>query len=335
MAAQFDTTELNQAIGAQLPAYLTWTGRTPVRSGRGYRLKDCPAHYFDPGGWHKAHNSGDGGDLISDYQTLTGRSFKDAAQDLAEWTGAGRADFTPCPDRQKALADQARDREALEKADQAKKHRHACEIWEAAAPVMGLPETHVARRYLHFRGLPASFADMLSDDVRFADVWGKPHVAAAIRCPHFDTRTRDWNLLGVHLTQIAPDGSNAKDERGRSIRFQYGTSGQSVERVIFPTWRAEPPTLLDHGRLGVSEGLEDAWHLSLTSDAAPVWATLDAGTMAKLTPVQGIESLEINADSDQAGQQAAAALADTWTAHGIPAEIFTPTTKDFADALAA
>ena len=54
---------------------------------------------------------------------------------------------------------------------------------------------------------------------------------------------------------------------------------------------------------GVAEGIESA--LSLAWAFVPVWACIDAGNLAALPVLDGIEALTIAADNDPAGQAAA------------------------------
>ena len=76
--------------------------------------------------------------------------------------------------------------------------------------------------------------------------------------------------------------------------------------------------------LGIAEGIETG--LSLAHAFAPVWAAIDAGNLASLPVLGGVESLLIAADNDEsgAGQRAADALAQRWAGAGREAAIVLP-----------
>ena len=56
--------------------------------------------------------------------------------------------------------------------------------------------------------------------------------------------------------------------------------------------------------------------LSLAHAAAPCWAAVDAGNLAALPVLPGIETLTIGADNDPAGRQAARRCATRWARAG-------------------
>ena len=62
--------------------------------------------------------------------------------------------------------------------------------------------------------------------------------------------------------------------------------------------------------LAVAEGIETA--LCAAHAFTPVWSTIDAGNLAALPILSGIDALTIFADADAAGERAAAACATRW-----------------------
>ena len=115
------------------------------------------------------------------------------------------------------------------------------------------------------------------------------------------TKAEDARVpLGLHLTWLERDGSGWR----RAERRYLGAKAGGVVRL----WPDEAVTL----SLGVAEGVETA--LSLAHLRSPVWACLDAGNLAALPVLEGIESLTIAADRDESGtgQRAAALCARRW-----------------------
>src|SRR5262249_44745682 len=69
-------------------------------------------------------------------------------------------------------------------------------------------------------------------------------------------------------------------------------------------------------RLGLAEGIETSLSVYTSFRRAgwfqPVWAALDAGNMAVLPHLRGIDLLSIYSDHGPAGEQAAETLAQRW-----------------------
>ena len=86
-------------------------------------------------------------------------------------------------------------------------------------------------------------------------------------------------------------------------------------------------------RLGLSEGTETALAIQTSFARAGrseiVWAAVNAGNMAELPVVAGIETLVVYADKDAggAGQRAAQELAARWTRAGREAYIALPDSR--------
>jgi hypothetical protein len=83
--------------------------------------------------------------------------------------------------------------------------------------------------------------------------------------------------------------------------------------------------------LGIAEGIETA--LSLAWAYAPVWATIDAGHMARFPVLDGIETLFIAQDQDSAGMAAASICARRWADAGREVLVTNQRTNDLNDVL--
>lgn len=107
--------------------------------------------------------------------------------------------------------------------------------------------------------------------------------------------------LTLHRTWIQPDGTKALLDPPRMLLGGHRKAGGVVR-----LWPDEFVTM----SLGIAEGIESA--LSLAHAHTPVWACIDAGNMAMLPVLLGIDSLLIAADNDDAGIRAAKSCAARW-----------------------
>ncbi len=119
--------------------------------------------------------------------------------------------------------------------------------------------------------------------------------------------------LTLHRTWIRADGNKASLDPPRMLLGGHRKAGGVV--------RLWPDDAVTTG-LGIAEGIETA--LSLAHAFTPVWACIDAGNLAALPALAGIESLLIAADHDQAGIDAAEACAQRWADAGADARIAMP-----------
>jgi len=129
--------------------------------------------------------------------------------------------------------------------------------------------------------------------------------------------------LTAHRTWVCEDGSKASVEPPRML-----LGGHRKKGAVVRLWPDEAVTT----GLGIAEGIETA--LSLAHAYSPVWACIDAGNMAAMPTLQGIETLVIGADHDEAGIKAATACADRWTAESVDVRVIAPETarSDWNDA---
>jgi len=74
--------------------------------------------------------------------------------------------------------------------------------------------------------------------------------------------------------------------------------------------------------LAISEGIETA--LAAAHGSSPVWAAIDAGNLGAFPLLDGIESLTIIADHDDAGLSAANNCARRWANAGREVRVATP-----------
>ncbi|MCW5144301.1 toprim domain-containing protein [Burkholderia cenocepacia] len=111
--------------------------------------------------------------------------------------------------------------------------------------------------------------------------------------------------ITLHRTWVNADGTKAAVEPSRMLLGRHRKAGGAI--------RLWPDEAVTHG-LAVAEGIETS--LSLASVFQPAWALIDAGNLAKLSVLAGIESLLVAEDHDDAGAHAAMACAMTWTSEG-------------------
>jgi putative DNA primase/helicase len=164
----------------------------------------------------------------------------------------------------------------------------------------------VGENYLRARGCVIPPDD---GDVRFhpalrhpSGLYAGPALVALVT--HAETKVP----MTLHRTWIRPDGTKADCDPPRML-----LGGHSKKHGVIRLWPDDSVTL----GLGIAEGIETA--LSLAHAYRPAWACIDAGNLAALPVLAGIETLIIAADNDDAGQQAARACATRW--HGAGREV--------------
>ncbi|MGF6777830.1 DUF7146 domain-containing protein [Paraburkholderia sp. GAS334] len=107
--------------------------------------------------------------------------------------------------------------------------------------------------------------------------------------------------ISLHRTWINADGTKADIEPPRMLLGGHRKAGGVI--------RLWPDEALTQG-LAIAEGIETA--LSLARVFQPVWALIDAGNLAKLPALAGVDALTIAVDDDPAGVQAAHSCAERW-----------------------
>lgn len=124
--------------------------------------------------------------------------------------------------------------------------------------------------------------------------------------------------ISLHFTALSKDGrSKAPIDKPKRLLAGHRKAGGVVRLT-------DDADVTSH--LGVAEGIETALAvmtaLGASADWLPVWAAIDAGNLASLPVVDGIERLTIFADTDSSGtgQRAARAIAARW--HDAGREVF-------------
>lgn len=168
-------------------------------------------------------------------------------------------------------------------------------IWRHGRPIFAT----IVEAYLRNRGCMVP----KDSDLRFLPANDRH------RCPVMMARITDFVTgapLSLHFTKLTPDGrGKAPVEKPKLLLLGHQKAGG----VIRLSADAEVST-----GLGLTEGIETA--LSVATAWSPVWAAIDAGNMATLPLVPGIEALTIFADHDPPGTKAAGNLASRWRAAG-------------------
>ncbi len=188
------------------------------------------------------------------------------------------------------------------------------ELWSACKPLHG-----VALDYLKGRrcALPPEDGDLRCHP---ALKHPRGHVGAALVGLVTDALNND--PISLHRTWIQADGRKADVDPPRLL-----LAGHRKQGGVIKLW---PDEYVTHG-LAVCEGIETA--LSLAHAYTPVWACIDAGNLAVLPVLAGIETLLIARDNDPAGQKAAHACATRWAAAGVEVRLTRQAENDINDTL--
>ena len=118
---------------------------------------------------------------------------------------------------------------------------------------------------------------------------------------------------GIHRTFLAHDGSGKAPVEPQKMML-----GNVKGAVI----KLSPDEEVTTG-LGICEGIETALSI-LAAGWAPVWACGSAGTIRDFPVLQGVESLTVFADADEAGIKAAKTCRSRWQAAGHECSIILP-----------
>ena len=186
------------------------------------------------------------------------------------------------------------------------KPSHDLEVARIVGSAQALAGT-MGDTYLRLRGIgdPHSPDLLFHDDLAdFDSRRGWPGLVAIVR----DGAGNPTG--GIHRTFLLEDGSG-KAPPGKKMLGPI--AGGSV--------RLAPIPADDH--LGIGEGIEtalSAWAIF----GIPTWAALSAGNLRDWQWPDGVRRVTIFADAGDAGQQAAAALAERLTAASIPSTIVSP-----------
>jgi hypothetical protein len=111
---------------------------------------------------------------------------------------------------------------------------------------------------------------------------------------------------GIHRTFVDPTGA----KRDRRMLGRQGVIRLSPDDAVTSA-------------LGIAEGVEDALAV-LLSGWSPVWVATNAGAIARLPVIPGIECMTVFADADEAGFDAANSCCARWRAAGRETCIVAP-----------
>jgi hypothetical protein len=178
------------------------------------------------------------------------------------------------------------------------------ELWAACRPISG-----PAKAYLEARGCAAPPAD---GDLRWHPALRHPvtgYMGPALVA--LLTDAVDGTPRTLHRTWITASGTKpAQAEPARMLLRNHRKAG-----AVCRLWSDQFVTL----GLGVAEGIEST--LSLAHAYTPVWACIDAGNLATLPVLEGVECITVAADFDPTGIAAARECARRWRAAGRTARI--------------
>jgi putative DNA primase/helicase len=129
--------------------------------------------------------------------------------------------------------------------------------------------------------------------------------------------------LTLHRTWIAQDGSGKAQVDKPRLLWPGAPKAGGIVRL----WPDAEVT----GGLAIGEGIETA--LALARAFGTAWSTLDAGGMAALPALPGIESLTVAVDHDAAGLKAWSMVSARWVRAGREVrQVLVPCERaDFAD----
>jgi hypothetical protein len=169
------------------------------------------------------------------------------------------------------------------------------------------PVADVGSDYLTSRGCVVPPVDA---DLRYARALRHPsgYVGPALVALVTDAVTRE--PLTLHRTWIKPDGKKADVQPPRLLLGKHRKQGGVI--------RLWPDEDVGQG-LAIAEGIETA--LTVAHAFTPVWSVIDAGNMAGLPVLDGVRSLLIAADHDDAGLRGAEQCAARWHAAGVEVRI--------------
>lgn len=193
---------------------------------------------------------------------------------------------------------------------------YGLELWEKCQPISG-----VAKSYLESRRCvtPPVDGDLRWHPALKHGITG--YVGPALVGLITDVHT--GKPLSLHRTWITSTGKVGHlGHQARMVLSNHAT----VNGVI----RLWPDDMVSLG-LGIGEGIETC--LSLAWGFTPVWATVDAGHLAKFPVLDGIETLLIARDRDPAGEKASKECADRWFTAGKRVVITTQAANDLNDVL--
>jgi putative DNA primase/helicase len=184
---------------------------------------------------------------------------------------------------------------------------HWRDLWGTLQPIT--PGT-AAHAYLTARGcaIPPPDGDLrCSESLRHPSGYVGPALVALV------THAESGEPMTLHRTWIRRDGTKADVDPPRLLLGRHRKQGGVVR-----LWLDEAVTT----GLAIAEGIETA--LAVATVYTPVWSAIDAGNLAALPVLGGIEELLIVADHDAAGLRAADTCAKRWQQAGRRVRVAIP-----------
>lgn len=202
---------------------------------------------------------------------------------------AGWSDSSPMQHPTPARARQPQPEREIREALDARWMRY----WESLGPVGNIGSSYLQARQC---AIPPTDGDLRFDPAaRHPGGYVGPCLVALVT----DVASRE--PISLHRTWINADGTKADVEPPRLLLGGHRKAGGAI--------RLWPDEALTQG-LAIAEGIETA--LSLARVFQPAWALIDAGNLAKLPVLSGVDALTIAVDADSAGIHAANSCADHW-----------------------
>ena len=217
--------------------------------------------------------------------------------DAKTWTRPARLVERPAtPQKHEALSD------------------YGLELWSACEPLSG-----IALAYL---GARRCKVPPLDGHLRWHRALRHPSGSHGPALVGLITHVETGKPLSLHRTWIEADGRKAAFDPPRMLLGNH-----AIKDGVIRLWPDETVTL----GLAVTEGIETA--LSLAWAYQPVWSCIDAGHVAALPVLPGIETLVIGADNDPAGQKAAMECANRWALADVEVLVTRQAANDLNDVL--
>jgi len=269
--------------------------------------------------WHD-HERGEGGDLLGLVMRARRCDFRDAVAWARAWTNTP----PPMPPRKPGGQPPPPPPPAAPAApDDAEREAQALRLWhEAREDIAGAPPAiYLLSRGIRPERLPAHTGlpvMVWPPGLR----WHEPTGALVVAVNDAETGL----IRAVQRILLAPDGSPRRRADGSKIKLCVGPTAGRAARF---GW--EPDA---EGRWGLAEGCETALAAAMLL-GCPVWASLGAANMPRVTPPSWARVATIVADHDGPGLRAAQEAARRMRERGLSVTIITPKAEraDAADVL--
>lgn len=294
----------------------------PREAFRAAILRDLGAapDHIEPGDFERFPTSGRRGDdagfckLFDDQQGGVYGCHRQFPRQVFTWTGSDRSGMTPT--QRAALARQieqaTRERLQAQRQQWQRNAARLAALWaQCVSPAPGGPvAAYLARRLRCAVPTPACVREhpALPYRVDGVTVGTWPAMVARLESPAGE-------LLALHRTWLTPDGRKAPTPG--AVKKLTPTAGPTDGACI-------PLAAPAHGRLGIAEGIETALAARCGS-GVPTVAAYSAGALAAWRWPRALRRLDVFADADPAGADAAVRLARRAQAAGLAVHIHTPT----------